>query len=132
MTDRATGIITSAVVIGLLLADMASLPAKASQRLFCDGEMNSGWRYSAEFRDGSFTQVRWSRSGAQSTVSNLTFSYTNNRGQPVYTGAFRANTLVTLVDLSRGNVSTGSRIAVQVEEWGRSIGTCDAPIPGAW
>jgi hypothetical protein len=35
-----------------------------------------------------------------------------------------AATKVTLVDISRGDVRSGSQISVGVEEWGWSRGTC--------
>ncbi|WP_390883638.1 hypothetical protein [Kovacikia minuta] len=123
--------VTGWAIVGLLLID-ATFSSASAQQITCRGRMNSGWRYSAEYSNGSFTQIRWHRSGQSSQVSYLTYSSTNAQGQPVYTGAFRANTAVTLVDLSGGYVRSGSQISVGVEEWGWSRGTCNSPIPGAW
>lgn len=114
----ATGLIT----IGLLGVDKQ--PASAAQQFFCNGSMNNGWAYRAEFVDGRFTQIRWERSGQPPQTTNLTFSNTNDQGQPIYTGAFQAATDVTLVDLSGGNVQPGSQISVSAQEWGTSTGTC--------
>lgn len=117
-TPLAIGLIT----IGLLGID--NQPARAAQQLFCSGSMNNGWTYTAEFLDGRFTQVRWETSGQPPQTTTLTFSSTNTQGQPIYNGAFQAATTVTLVDLSGGNVQSGSEISVSVEEWGTSTGTC--------
>ncbi|WP_206602870.1 hypothetical protein [Leptolyngbya ohadii] len=86
--------------------------------------MNNGWFYTAEFRDGRFTQIQWQRSGQPPQTTTLTFSSTNGQGQPIYTGAFQAATAVTLVDLSGGNVQPGSQVSVEVEEWGWARGNC--------
>uniref|UniRef100_B8HZA0 Uncharacterized protein n=1 Tax=Cyanothece sp. (strain PCC 7425 / ATCC 29141) TaxID=395961 RepID=B8HZA0_CYAP4 len=123
-TALATGLLT----IGLLVVDKQS--ASATQQLFCDGRMKNGWAYTAEFLNGRFTQIRWQRSGQPPQTTNLTFSSTNAQGQPIYTGAFQAATTVTLVDLSGGNVQSGSQISVRVEEWGSSVGTCGISTGG--
>ncbi|NJL84217.1 MAG: hypothetical protein HC890_17195 [Chloroflexaceae bacterium] len=120
----ATGLMT----IGLLMVHKQS--ASAAQQLFCNGRMNNGWAYRAEFVDGRFTQIRWERSGQPPQTTNLTFSSTNAQRQPIYTGAFQAATAVTLVDLSGGNVSQGSQISISVEEWGTSTGTCGITTGG--
>lgn len=99
-------------------------PTQASQQLFCTGRMNNGWGYVAEFLNGRFTQIRWERSGQPPQVTNLTFYRTNAQGEPVYRGSFQAATLVTLVDLGKGNVRPGSQVSVGVEEWGWSRGNC--------
>ena len=117
-TALATGLMT----IGLLAIDQQS--ASAAQQLFCNGSMNNGWAYTAEFVDGRFTQIRWERSGQPPQTSTLTPSGTNAKGQPVYRGAFQAATAVTLVDLSGGNVQPGSEVSVGVEEWGWARGRC--------
>ncbi|MBF2046507.1 MAG: hypothetical protein EDM05_001150 [Leptolyngbya sp. IPPAS B-1204] len=124
-TALATGLIT----FGLLVVDQQS--AHAAQQLFCNGSMNNGWAYTAEFLDGRFTQIRWQRSGQPPQTTNLTFSNTNAQGQPIYTGAFQAATTVTLTDLSGGNVNPGSQISVSVEEWGTSTGTCGLSSGGS-
>lgn len=129
--DRVTSWATGLVVVGLLVVDATFSSASATQQFFCSGRMNNGWRYSATFLDGRFTQIRWLRSGQPPQVSPLTFTSTNAQGQPVYTGAFQAATTVTLVDRSRGNVRPGSQISVGVEDWGWSRGVCDYPIR-AW
>lgn len=102
---------------------VASSPP-GNQQLFCEGRMSNGWAYQAEFANGGFTQIRWTRDGEQPQISTLTFSETNAQGERVYRGAFRAATNVTLVDLSRGTVQPGSEISVGVEEWGWSRGQC--------
>ena len=110
------------ITLGLMVVEQQS--ASAAQQFFCNGTMNNGWAYTAEFLDGRFTQIRWDRSGQPPQTTNLSFSSTNAQGQPIYTGAFQAATKVTLVDLSGGNVSLGTQISVSVQEWGTSTGTC--------
>lgn len=95
-----------------------------SQQLFCDGRMNNGWAYTAEYTSGQFTLIRWQRSGQPPQTTNLTSSGTNNQGQPIYRGVFQSATNVTLVDLSSGNVQSGSEVSVGVEEWGWARGRC--------
>ena len=114
----ATGLVT----IGLLVVDNQS--ASAAQQVFCTGSMNNGWTYTAEFLDGRFTQVRWESAGQPPQTTTLSFSSTNDQGQPIYTGSFQAATTVTLVDLSGGNVQPGSEVSVGVEEWGWARGSC--------
>lgn len=99
-------------------------PLPTAQTLFCNGRMNNGWDYTAEFTDRRFTQIRWQRSGQPPQTTQLTRSGTNDKGQPVYRGSFQAATTVTLVDLSRGNARPGSEVSVGVEEWGWARGQC--------
>lgn len=117
---------TAALATGLMAFGMLTVgkPASATQQFFCNGRMNNGWSYTAEFVNGRFTQVRWQNSGQPPQTTTLTFSSTNAQGQPIYTGAFQAATAVTLTDLSGGNVGSGSQISMAVEEWGTSTGTC--------
>lgn len=110
--------------ISLLAADAVFSSAHAAQQLFCNGRMNNGWSYSAEFLDGRFTQIRWTRSGQPPQVSRLTFASTNAQGQPIYRGSLMAAVAVTLVDLSKGDVRPNSQVSVGVEEWGWSRGNC--------
>lgn len=117
-----TALVTGLMAIGLLAVDQQS--ASAAQSFSCNGSMNNGWVYTAEFVDGRFTRIRWERSGQPPQTTNLTFSNTNAQGQPIYTGAFQAATAVTLVDLSGGNVQPGSAVSVGVEEWGWARGRC--------
>lgn len=124
----ATAIFTGISLFGF---EAAFSPARATQQLFCNGQMNNGWGYTAEFVNGRFTQIRWQRSGQPPQTTSLTFKNTNTQGQPIYTGAFQAATAVTLVDLSGGNVSPGSQISVSVEEWGTSTGTCGLSTGGS-
>lgn len=98
--------------------------ANATQNFSCQGRMNNGWGYTAEFVNGRFTQIRWERSGQPPQTTSLSFINTNAQGQPIYTGSFQSATTVTLVDLSGGNVGSGSEISVSVEEWGDSRGRC--------
>ncbi|HEY9659002.1 MAG TPA: hypothetical protein V6C65_11160 [Allocoleopsis sp.] len=116
--------------IGLLVADAAFSPVRAAQQFFCTGQMSNGWNYTAEFVDGRFTQIRWQRSGQPPQVSTLTFSSTNAQGQPIYRGAFQGATAVTLIDISKGAVGSGSEISVGVEEWGWSRGICGTSASG--
>jgi hypothetical protein len=116
----ATGLFSTA----LLAAEATLSPVWAVQQMSCTGQMNNGWSYTAEFLDGQFTQIRWERSGQPPQVSPLTFLATNIQGQPIYRGTLLAAVTVTLVDLSGGNVRTGSEISVGVEEWGWSRGSC--------
>jgi hypothetical protein len=116
-----TSFLSGSVVIGSFLD---AQPASASQQFLCNGTMDNGWTYTANFVDGRFTQIRWERSGQPPQTTTLTFSNTNAQGQPIYTGAFQAATAVTLLDLSGGDVGPGSEISVTVEEWGTSTGTC--------
>jgi hypothetical protein len=99
-------------------------PPQAQRNVICSGAMQNGWRYRAETANRQFTQIRWERPGAQPTVSTLRFERNNAQGEPVYRGAFRAATEVTLIDLSRGNPSPGSQVSIGVTEWGWSRGTC--------
>lgn len=116
--------IAASTLITLTTLLMIESPAPAAQNFTCQGRMNNGWAYTAEFVNGRFTQIRWERSGQPPQTTELRFVNTNPQRQPVYTGAFQAATQVTLVDLSGGNVQHGSGIAVTVEEWGTSNGTC--------
>jgi hypothetical protein len=95
-----------------------------SQQLFCDGRMNNGWAFTAEFSNRRFTSIRWQRSGQPPQTTNLTSSGTNAQKQPIYRGVFQSATNVTLVDLSNGNVRDGSKVSVGVEEWGWGRGKC--------
>lgn len=99
-------------------------PPQAGRNVMCSGAMQNGWRYRAETADRRFTQIRWEQSGQQPTVSTLKFERNNDQGEPIYRGAFRAATEVTLIDLSRGNPSPGSQVSIGVTEWGWSRGTC--------
>jgi len=99
-------------------------PPPVSQAIFCDGRMNNGWAYTAEYTDRRFTLIRWQRSGQPPQTTTLTLRATNAQGEPIYTGAFQAATTVTLVDLSRGNAQPGSEVSVGVEEWGWARGRC--------
>jgi hypothetical protein len=110
--------------VGLLSTEALFSPVHAAQQIFCSGQMNNGWSYTAEFLDGRFTQIRWERAGQPPQVSPLTFLSNNVQGQPIYRGALLAAVSVTLVDLSGGDVRAGSQISVGVEEWGWSRGTC--------
>jgi hypothetical protein len=105
-------------------------PTTATQSFTCQGQMNNGWRYTAEFVNGRFTQIRWQRAGQPPQTTSLTFVNTNAQQQPIYTGAFQAATQVTLVDLSGGDVRPGSSISVSVEEWGTSKGQCGTTSNG--
>jgi hypothetical protein len=125
-----TTIATASTALTLLIAEASFLPAHATQQFFCTGRMSNGWGYTAEFVNGRFTQIRWQQSGQPPQVSQLSFSTTNAEGHPVYRGAFQAATAVTLVDLSAGDVRTGSQISVGVEEWGWSRGTCSLSSSG--
>jgi hypothetical protein len=122
--NGATLLLTGLATVGLVLSEAVFSSASATQQLFCNGRMNNGWTYSAQFLNGRFTEIRWERSGQPPIVSNLSFQSTNDARQPVYTGSIMAATMVTLVDLSRGNVRPGSPISVTAEEWGTSQGTC--------
>jgi hypothetical protein len=99
-------------------------PPPSNRNVTCSGTMQNGWRYRAETANRRFTQIRWERSGAQPTVTTLRFERNNAQGEPIYRGAFRAATEVTLIDLSKGNPVPGSQVSVGVEEWGWSRGTC--------
>lgn len=110
------------ITLGLWVGSEQS--ADASQSFSCQGRMDNGWGYTAEFVDGRFTQIRWQRSGQPPQTTSLSFINTNTQGQPIYTGSFQSATQVTLVDLSGGNVGSGSEISVSVEEWGTSTGRC--------
>lgn len=121
------GLSVGLATLGILAAQVTLLPissAQATQQLFCNGAMNNGWNYSAEYVDGRFTQIRWKRSGQPPQVSDLTYSTDNAQGQPIYRGGLFSAVEVTLVDLSSGAVRPGSPVSVGVEEWGWSRGTC--------
>jgi len=81
-----------------LLSLSVNIPATvATQQLFCQGRMNNGWSYSAEFLNGRFERIRWTRSGQPPQVSSLSFKNTNNKGQPIYRGSLFAAVSVTLI-----------------------------------
>jgi hypothetical protein len=122
LTSYMTYLATGLAFTGAFMIDTPS--ATAAQQFFCNGTMDNGWTYRAEFVDGRFTQIRWEQSGQPPQTTLLSFSNTNAQGQPIYTGAFQAATAVTVLDLSGGNVGPGSEISVSVEEWGTSTGTC--------
>jgi hypothetical protein len=122
LQSSAIGLTIGLATVGVIAVDTQS--ARATQQFLCTGRMNNGWAYTANFVNGRFTEIRWERSGQPPQTTTLAFSSTNPRGQPVYTGTFQAATAVTVVDLSRGNVTSGSQISVSVEEWGTSTGTC--------
>lgn len=112
--------------LGLLCAEsIFFMPStSAVQQLFCNGRMNNGWSSSAEYIDGQFTRIRWTRSGKPPQTTNLTYESINNKDQPVYKGSLMSALGVTLIDLSGGDVQPGSRISVVVDEWGRSQANC--------
>lgn len=116
--------IAAALLLTLTSLLVGEQSASATQSFSCQGKMNNGWNYTAEFVNGRFTQIRWERSGQPPQTTSLSFVNTNAQKQPVYKGAFQAATQVTLVDLSGGNVGAGSAINVTVEEWGSSTATC--------
>jgi hypothetical protein len=118
------GIVAGLTTISLIVSQAFFFPVNSAQQLFCTGSMNNGWNHNAEFVNGRFTQIRWQRAGQPPQVTTLTFDTTNAKGEPIYRGTFMAATKVTLVDISRGDVRSGSQISVGVEEWGWSRGTC--------
>lgn len=114
-------------ILGLLCAESLSfmLPASAVQQLFCNGRINNGWSYSAEYIDGQFTRIRWTRPGKPPQTTNLTYESINNRDQPVYKGSLMGALGVTLIDLSGGDIQPGSKISVMVDDWGSSQANCE-------
>ncbi|GFE71168.1 hypothetical protein [Chroococcus sp. FPU101] len=111
--------------LSLLCAELFAMPsADAVQQLSCNGRMNNGWSYSAEYIDGQFTRIRWTRQGKPPQTTNLTYDSINNKDQPVYTGGLMGALGVTLIDLSGGDVQPGSKITVTVDDWGRSQANC--------
>jgi hypothetical protein len=110
--------------LSLLSLSLNTAPSIATQQLFCQGRMNNGWSYSAEFVNGRFERIRWNRQGQPPQVSTLSFKNTNQKGQPIYRGSLFAAVTVTLIDLAKGEVRPGSQISVNVEEWGWSRGSC--------
>lgn len=116
----------SIAALGLLCAEtILMMPsAHALQQLFCNGQMNNGWSYSAEYVDGQFTRIRWTRQGKPPQTTNLTYESINNKDQPVYRGGLMGALGVTLIDLSGGDVGLGSKISITVDDWGRSQATC--------
>lgn len=119
-------IATASIAASLFVAGATTASAQSVQTYSCAGQMANGWRYSALFLDGRFTQIRWDRSGQPTQTSALTRAATNSAGEPIYRGSFREATAVTLVDLGKGNVRPGSQVSVGVEEWGWARGTCSA------
>jgi hypothetical protein len=105
-------------------AAQAPITPPATGTIICTGQMQNGWQYRATATNQRFTEIRWERSGAESTVSTLRFYRNNAQGQPVYRGSFRAATELALVDLSGGNPRSGSQVSIGVEEWGWSRGNC--------
>jgi hypothetical protein len=127
MNKLQKGFATVLATLGILGSQVLLFPisrAHAAQQLYCNGQMNNGWTYSATFLDGRFTQIRWQRSGQPPQISELTYDTENDQGQPIYRGSFQGATAVTLVDLSGGGTRPGSQVSVGVEEWGWSTGTC--------
>lgn len=124
-TKRAIAV--ASIAASLFVIGAAASSAQSVVEYSCVGRMSNGWGYSAVFLDGRFTQIRWEdRSGQQpqTATSALTLDTRNSQGEPIYRGNFREATAVTLVDLGKGNVQTGSQVSVGVEEWGWSRGTC--------
>jgi len=120
-------IATTLGLIGLTFAQVTVLPVEptqAAQSFTCEGRMNNGWTYTANYLDGRFTQIRWKKSGQPPQTSNLTYKNENSQNQPIYQGSLFGAVGVTLVDLSGGNVTPGSSISVTVDEWGSSETTC--------
>ncbi|BFM39130.1 hypothetical protein [Synechocystis sp. LKSZ1] len=99
-------------------------PSPGGQRFACRGQMKNGWAYTAEYADRRFTQIRWERPGQPPQITTLTRQGKNAQGQPLYRGSFQAATMITLLDLSRGNVKPGSQVSVGAEEWGWARGNC--------
>lgn len=111
--------------LSLLCAELLAMPsAHAVQQLFCNGRMSNGWSYSAEYIDGQFTRIRWTRQGKPPQTTNLTYESINNKDQPVYTGGLMGALGVTLIDLSGGDVKPGSKITIMVDDWGNSQANC--------
>ncbi|HIK19435.1 MAG TPA: hypothetical protein IGS53_29725 [Leptolyngbyaceae cyanobacterium M33_DOE_097] len=128
LQSYAIALLAGLAAIGTPVVDNQSV--SATQQLFCKGQMNNGWSYTAKFLNGRFTEIRWERTGQAPQTTALTFSRTTPQGEPIYTGSFQAATAITLVDLSRGNVNSGSQITVSAEEWGTSTGTCSLSSGG--
>ncbi len=61
--NGATLFLTGLATVGLVLAEAVFSSASATQQLFCNGRMNNGWTYSAQFLNGRFTEIRWERPG---------------------------------------------------------------------
>jgi hypothetical protein len=101
-----------------------------AQQFSCTGTKVNGWNYDAQFAEGRFTQITWTRAGQSPQVSPLTFDRKNDQGQPIYRGAFLGATAISLVDLSQGNVRPGSQVSVGTEEWGWARGTCAIATAG--
>ncbi|WP_245927584.1 hypothetical protein [Aphanothece hegewaldii] len=118
--------------LGLLCTQsiLFTSPASAVQQLFCNGRMTNGWSYSAEYIDGQFARIRWTRSGKPPQTTNLTYESINNRDQPVYRGGLMGALGVTLIDLSGGDVQPGSQITVKVDDWGTSQASCGTSASG--
>lgn len=123
-TKRAIAV--ASIAASLFVTEAATSSAQSVVEFSCAGRMNNGWSYSAVFLDGRFTQIRWNRAGQPplTATSALTLDRRNSQGEPIYRGSFREATAVTLVDLGKGNVRSGSQVSVGVEEWGWSRGTC--------
>ncbi len=108
------------------VAQQPSAPQQpsAAPQFSYTGSKSNGRNYDAQFRNGRFTQITWTRSGQPTQVSPLTFDRNNEQGQPIYRGSFQGATAISLVDLGQGNVRPGSQVSVGTEEWGWARGTC--------
>jgi hypothetical protein len=99
--------------------------AHATMQLSCKGLDHRGNDYKAEYVDGVFRKIVFQRQDAPPVTSDLKYDKQNDQGQPIYRGAFLGAADVVLIDLSGGNVRSGSQVSIAVDgQWNKKRGTC--------
>lgn len=122
-------IATLVAIVFFLSMGTMFLPVPAAQAalvLLCDGLDYGGDPYTATYVDGLFTEVRFDRTpNLPPVTSELTYDTVNEQGQPIYRGGYLGAADVVLVDISGGNVRSGSEVSVSVDGlWNQERGIC--------
>jgi hypothetical protein len=115
---------TGFVTIALLVIDKS--PASAIS-FPCTGTLSNGIRYDVSYSsEGGFYRISFP--GLSGYNSDLRYYRTDVQNRPVYRGEYGGlgsrGATISVVDLSRGNVRSGSQISVGVNGLGWGRGTC--------
>lgn len=124
-------IVTGLSAIGWFGATSLVIPksAIAQAMVQCEGQLPNGWFFNAEYQNGLFRRIVWSRTGNAPRVSSLRYDPSSVQREPTYliqTGEIPGR----LVDLSFGNVQTGSTIRLEIPGLQPIIGVCGTPMGG--